>query len=291
MNIRLPVVSDRFYEGSPASCRHHASKLVESAQVPKDSPGKLYGGLAPHAGWMFSGRLAALTFKALHSSAALKTVVLFGADHQGMVRQGEVYPSGVWRTPLGEAPVDQTLAEALLADKALFRANPQVHEGEHSLEVQIPLIQVLSEGAKIVPVAVPPGDLAVPIGQAVGELLARKFPDAVVVGSTDLTHHGRAYGFCPGGRGQAGANWTKDNDARMIDLIQAMDAEKIVPEAEEHRNACGAGAVAAAVAACRAMGARRGICLAYTTSFDVMNELCPGRADDATVGYASVVFA
>ncbi|MCD6304506.1 MAG: AmmeMemoRadiSam system protein B, partial [Planctomycetes bacterium] len=95
----------------------------------------------------------------------------------------------------------------------------------------------------------------------------------------------------PGGRGQAGERWTRANDRRMIDLVEAMDAEGVIPEAAERMNACGAGAIAAAVAACRQLGASRGICLDYTNSYVVVHEKYPHDPDDTTVGYASIVFA
>ena len=77
----------------------------------------------------------------------------------------------------------------------------------------------------------------------------------------------------------------------MLDLIEAMQADKIVAEAAARGNACGAGAIAATIAACGEMGATKGVCLAYTNSYRVMREADPGYSDETTVGYASVVFA
>ena len=77
----------------------------------------------------------------------------------------------------------------------------------------------------------------------------------------------------------------------MLDLVETMAAEKIVPEATERRNSCGAGAIAAAITACRQLGASRGLVLAYTNSYEISHAIRPNYADDTTVGYASVVFA
>ncbi|HET6427472.1 MAG TPA: AmmeMemoRadiSam system protein B, partial [Phycisphaerae bacterium] len=79
MNIRQPVRAGSFYEASLSSCRHHAQKLLDAARLPADLPGRIFGGLVPHAGWMFSGGLAARTFKALAAAAPIETLVLFGA--------------------------------------------------------------------------------------------------------------------------------------------------------------------------------------------------------------------
>ena len=290
MNIRQPVRAGAFYEASASSCRHHAEKLLDAAALPEDLPARTFGGLVPHAGWMFSGRLAAMTFKALAQTAPLETVVLFGADHTGAVRNGEVYDSGVWRTPLGEVRIDEELAAAVLAEGDGLRANPDAHAGEHSIEVQVPLIQQLAPEARIVPLAVPPTAVAVDVGRVVGKILAARFGAARVVGSTDLTHHGGHFP-APGGTGQVGEKWTRQNDRRLLDLIESVAVEKILPEARDHSNACGAGAIAATIAACKAMGATRGICLEYTNSYEVVHKLYPDDPDDTTVGYASVVFA
>ena len=290
MNVRPPVRAGSFYESSPSSCRQHATRLIESASLPADLPADICGGLVPHAGWVFSGRLAAMTLRALGGRGAPPALVLLGADHFGTVRQGEVYAAGAWRTPLGEAAVDEELAAALLAAGDCLHDNPDAHGMEHSIEVQIPLVQALWPEARIVPVAVPPTDLAVEIGRTIGATLTQCCPAARVVGSTDLTHHGGHFGN-PGGRGPEGVAWSVANDRRMLDLIEAMDAEAVVGEARAHANACGAGAIAATVAACREMGATRGICLEYTNSYEVVHQMHPDDPDDTTVGYASVVFA
>ncbi len=290
MNLRPAVQAGRFYEGSPDACRDHAEKLCDSVKLPPDLPQSLPGGLVPHAGWAFSGRLAAITFKALAAGGCGETFVLFGADHTGMVRRGEVYEAGAWQTPLGEVAIDEDLASALLGAGDCLRPYGDAHALEHSIEVQVPLLQVVCPQARIVPIAVPPTDLALEIGRAVGRTLAADFPDVRVVGSTDLSHHGGHFP-APGGHGAQGVKWAVENDRRMLDLIEAMQADKIVPEADARRNACGAGAVAAAVAACEALGATRGICLAYTNSYEVMRRTDPNYADETSVGYASVVFA
>jgi AmmeMemoRadiSam system protein B len=290
MNIRHPARAGQFYEASPSSCALHAGKLLDAVSPPEDLPDVLYGGLVPHAGWMYSGEVASLTLLALHSRRPLRRVVLLGADHTGSARAGEVYPNGVWRTPLGDAAVDEELAAALLEAGPELRANPRAHEMEHSIEVQVPLIQQLAPQCRIVPIMVPPTAAAAGIGELIGGVLAERFEGAVVVGSTDLTHHAGHFP-APGGRGAAGEQWSRQNDRRLLDLIESMSADSIVPEADERGNACGAGAIAATVAACRRMGATRGICLQYTNSYEVIRRIFPGETDDTTVGYASVVFA
>jgi len=297
MTPRESYSAGGFYDESPASCRAAADELLASASVPADLPALLYGGLVPHAGWVYSGRLAAMTFKALCASAPVDTFVLLGADHLGAAAVGEVYPAGAWATPLGEVAVDEDLAGALIASADCLRANPSAHDyhpavrgAEHSIEVQVPLVKALAPQAKIVPIAIPPAPIAVDIGRAIGRVLAQTPGRTVVVGSTDLTHHGGHFGS-PGGRGVIGEQWSRNNDKRMLDLIEAMDDARTIDEAAAHKNACGAGAITAAIAACTVLGATRGICLDYTNSYEVIRETYPEHPDDTTVGYASVVFA
>lgn len=289
MNIRQPARAGSFYEDSPVTCRHHAAKLIEAAHLPAGVPRGLRGGLVPHAGWMYSGRLAAMTLKALVSAGGSRSFILLGADHMGTVRKGELYDAGVWRTPLGEVRIDEPLAAALLKNPCL-RANPRAHEQEHSIEVQVPLLQMLLPEVSIVPIGVPPTAEALEIGQAIGETLAKEFPGTMVVGSTDLTHHGGHFP-APGGRGAVGEQWTRRNDRRILDLIERLDAAGVLSEAQAHGNACGAGAIAAAITACQAQGATRGVVLDYTNSYEIIHALYPFEPDDTTVGYASVVFA
>lgn len=288
-NIRQPFRAGSFYEASTSSCRYHAENLLDQAQPPDDLPAALCGGLVPHAGWMFSGKLAAMTFKALNKVKPLDTVIIFGADHTGAAKRGEVYDSGVWRTPLGDAAIAEQLAEQLIASSDLLRANPEAHAHEHSIEVQIPLLQAMNPGVNILPITVPPTLDAIEIGQAVGSLLLDGAPNAWVIGSTDLTHHAGHFP-APGGRGKTGVTWTVANDRRMLDLIEKMQAEAIVAEARAHGNACGAGSITATIAACRTMGAERGICLAYTNSYEIVHAMYGDDPDDTTVGYGSVVF-
>jgi len=297
MTRRQPFSAGGFYDASPDRCARAAADLVSAAAIPENLPEVLYGGLVPHAGWTYSGRLAAMTFKALCAAGEVDTFVLFGADHMGTVRMGEVFDTGAWQTPLGDVPVDEELASAILAAAACLRANTDAHDyvpragrAEHSIEVQLPLLATAAPGAKIVPVAVPPAPLAVEVGRAVGSVLAGRAGRTVVVGSTDLTHHGGHFG-CPGGRGAVGERWTRANDRRMLDLIEALADDRIIDEAAAHRNACGAGAVAATVTACKHLGATRGLCLEYTNSYEVIHASRPDYPDDTTVGYASVVFA
>lgn len=292
MTARTPFRAGEFYEADAARCRRHVEALLAEAPLPNDLPSRLYGGVVPHAGWSYSGRLAALTLKALVAAGARKTFVLLGADHWGVVRKGELYAAGAWRTPLGEAVIDEELAGAVLDQGGdCCRANEGAHGREHSIEVQVPIVQVLAPDAKILPIGVPPDLKAVDIGRAVAKAVRDRADEVAIVASTDLSHHGGSRFDAPGGRGEACEKYARANDRRMIELAESMSDSEVVPECYRNENACGAGALAAGVAACKALGAERGLCLEYTNSYVITHQKYPYEMDDTTVGYASIVFA
>ena len=285
-NVRRPVVAGQFYEGSPAALARAVSACVGAFAPPEDL-GRIVGGIVPHAGWVFSGPTAAKVFSVLSAQMQPEVYVLLGAVHHRGAEAPAVYDRGGWSTPLGEIPVDVEVAEAVLAAAGgLAVASREAHAHEHSIEVQLAFIQTLSPEAEIVPVSVPPGDAAVPLGEAIATVVQNAAKRIAVVGSTDLTHYGMDYGLPEHGPLPEAMDWMRDNDMRIVRLAEALEAERICPEAARNHNACGAGAMAAAVSAARALGANAGRVLEYTTSADVLGE----RRADRAVGYVGIVF-
>jgi len=169
-----------------------------------------------------------------------------------------------------------------------FRVDERFHRGEHAVEVELPLIQVAWPNALVLPIEVPAIERAEQIGIATARELERLGLTAVFLASSDLTHYGPAYGFAPVGVGIEGLAWAKENDRRMLDLAMAMAAEQVVPEAKSRLNACGAGAIAAMLAACRARGATGGAVLRHANSYETLADVAPHGPENA-VGYAAVV--
>ncbi|UCG33194.1 MAG: AmmeMemoRadiSam system protein B [Phycisphaerales bacterium] len=294
MSIREPVVAGSFYPGQAESCRRELAACVPDSLPAEVDDRKLVGGVVPHAGWMFSGAVAGKVLAALARQGRCSTYVLFGAAHRSLAGPNALFATGVWRTPLGDVSVDGDLAHELMNACPDIVADEEAHRLEHSLEVQLPFIQHVAPEARFVPIMVLPSSRAAELGRQIGEAVAGIRQDVTFVGSSDLTHYGPRYGFQPAGTGEKGLEWSRNvNDRRMIDCLVSMRAEEIVGEAATNHNACGAGALAATVAACRACGAKRGILLDYRTSADV--EPSRGLLDRAVcedmVGYAGVVFA
>jgi MEMO1 family protein len=290
MMLREPIVSGQFYPGSREQCLTELRRCMPDRIDATTLPERIVGGIVPHAGWTYSGSTAARVLAAIAARRTPATVVLLGADHSGATRTAALFASGRWASPVGEVDVDQRLAEWLGSLTSLITNDPHAHDREHSIEVQIPFVRHLWPDAKIVPIIVASTSKAVQVGNAIGRAIETYAADAVVVGSSDLTHYGPTYGFAPKGIGPDALAWAKEvNDRRLIDLILAMDAEAVVPRAAADRSACGAGAIAATVAACRHLGAARGTLLEHTTSYDVARR-SSREAATLAVGYVAVVF-
>jgi len=291
MQTRRPVVAGQFYPGQHDSCIGEINECLKAATISEQLPETIAAGIVPHAGWTFSGSLAAMVFSAIKQQhEKVNTFVIFGAAHSYFGVSPAVSVRGVWETPLGEVVIDEELADAVLKT-GLAVSDQGAHLSEHSIEVQVPFIQYLFAGAKIVPVVVPPTEQAVTLGTSVGEIISQQEGRKIVcIGSTDLTHYGPRYGFAPMGTGKNALTWAKKvNDKKFIDLTLKLEPEDLLAGAVKDGNACGPGAAAATVAAAKKLGCKRGILLEHTTSNEIMLQKM-GTTSAEAVGYAAIVF-
>ena len=290
MRVREPAVAGRFYPREADRCRAELTDLLSGTPAQLEGVTRYVGGLVPHAGWACSGAVAAEVFQVLATAPSPKTIVLFGGVHRVHSREAAMFADGRWETPIGSVEIDLRLAERILGQTNLIVDDPYAHADEHSIEVQMPFVAHLFPEAKVLPIMVPPLETAHEVGEAVGRTLRTYDYDALVVGTTDLTHYGPNYGFTPHGIGPEGNQWAKEvNDKPFIELACAMRATEVVAEAHLHRNACSSGAIAATLAATATLGAVRGVLLEHTTSSEVLAGTRPGNQTDS-VGYAGILF-
>ncbi len=283
--IRPAVFAGRFYPGRQGECERMAADLLQGTGA---SVAPAIGAVVPHAGWIYSGATAALGLASI-TAAKPDTVVIFGAVHNPDLNPASVWVDGAWETPLGPLEVDAELAERVLRDDVIV-ADPDAHRYEHAIEVQLPLLKRLAPGVRIVPISVRPGAQAVEIGAFCATQLRNTGRRVGFVASSDLTHYGPAFRFESHGHGAAGVRWAKEvNDRRMIALIAAMQADKVVAEAEDHHNACGPGAIAALLGAMQRCGALEFHELQHTCSAEVKLEADPDPAN--SVGYVAAAFS
>ncbi|HUS72484.1 MAG TPA: AmmeMemoRadiSam system protein B [Sedimentisphaerales bacterium] len=291
MQTRKPIVAGQFYPGRHDSCVAEINECLEAGTLSESLPDTIVAGIVPHAGWTFSGSVAALVFSAIKQQhEEVHTFVIFGAAHGYFGQLPAVYEAGTWLTPLGEVAIDEELASAVLSSGAAV-SDYMAHRAEHSIEVQLPFIQHLFVGTKILPILVPPTEQAVALGAGVGDVINRDERKKVVcIGSTDLTHYGPRYGFTPMGTGAEALQWaSRVNDRQFIDLVLKLEPQRILANAAENYNACGAGAAAAAVAVAKKLGKTEGLLLAHTNSNEVMLRRM-GTTSADSVGYAAIIF-
>ncbi len=291
MQTRKSIVAGQFYPGQHDACIDEINDFIDAIALNEFLPEAIVAGIVPHAGWTFSGSLAAMVFTAVRQQhEKVHTFIIFGATHGYFGSVPAVYDRGFWETPLGHAPIDEELADEII-EVGPCRSDCSAHQNEHSIEVQIPFIQYLFAGAKILPILVPPSEQAIILGENVGEIINRsKDKKIVCIGSTDLTHYGPRYGFTPMGVGNKALQWADSvNDKKFIDSALKLEPEVLLADSAESCNACGPGAAAATIAAAKKLGSKKGILLAHTNSNEVMLDKM-GTSSADSVGYAAIVF-
>ncbi|MBN2360933.1 MAG: AmmeMemoRadiSam system protein B [Deltaproteobacteria bacterium] len=283
MQVRPPHFAEQgWYPAESRACQRAIDEYLRSFA---GTPSASVAGIVPHAGWVFSGRIAALTFAALRP-AAPDLVLLFG----GHMRPGErpvCMTSGAFGTPIGEVAVDADFAAALATEFGAEIETPDRFYPDNTIELQLPFVRAIWPDCPVVAVQVAPGAGALEMGRWAADRASGNGRRAVAIGSTDLTHYGRNYGFMPKGAGEQALRWSREeNDRPFIDRLLALDAAAAMEHALANHSACCPGAAGAATAFAAARGATGGQLLEHSTSFDVEKRGSPSM----WVGYASIVF-
>ncbi|WP_099209866.1 MEMO1 family protein [Thermococcus henrietii] len=286
---RYPAVAGSFYPSDEA--------LIEMLEEffrnlgEEGSERRITAGVAPHAGYVFSGYTASRTYKAIFEDGLPETFVILGPNHTGLGSPIAVYPEGEWLTPLGSIEVDAKMAKAIAKLSGIADLDELAHQYEHSIEVQLPFIQYLAELAgkkvRIVPITlgIQDEDVSRALGKAIFEASEELGRDVVVIASTDFMHYGAMYGYVPfRARADELPHRIKEWDFRLIRRILDFDVDGLFRELREMRHTmCGPGAVGTAIVYSRLAGALEAELLHYTTSYEV------SRSTEAVVGYASIV--
>ena len=287
--IRYPAVAGSFYpadEELVLMLREFFRDLGEEG-----GERRITAGVAPHAGYVFSGFTASRTYKAIFEDGLPETFVILGPNHTGLGSPIAVYPEGEWLTPLGSIEVDAEMSKAIARLSGIADLDELAHKYEHSIEVQVPFIQYISELAgkevKIVPITLGIQDEEVSraLGKAIYEASEELGRDVVIIASTDFMHYGPMYGYVPfRARADELPHRIKEWDFRLIRRILDFDVDGLFRELREMRHTmCGPGAVGTAIIYSHLAGALEAELLHYTTSYEVSG------STEAVVGYASIV--
>lgn len=262
---RSPAVAGTFYPGDTARLRRDVDGCL--GDVRGES---CVGVVVPHAGYVYSGSIAGETLARVQIP---RTILLLGPNHHGTGARAALYDSGSWLTPLGDVPVDADLATRLMDATPLITADPLAHRYEHSLEVQLPFLQVLQPDLQIVPLMLQQqdyGDLEI-IGEGIAYALARFNQPVLMVASCDMTHFE-----------SADVARAKDSDA--LEAVLSRNPRQLYDTVLAKRiSMCGVVPVTVMLVAANLMGAREGELVRYGHSGLVTGDL------HNVVAYAGVV--
>jgi hypothetical protein len=152
LTLRKPVFAGSFYPADKVTLSNLIDSYLKEAE-PKNKTvdGQIFGIIAPHAGYEYSGRVAAYAYSQIKSKG-YRTVIIIGSSHRVPFRGIAIYPEGSWETPLGAVGIDQDMAQVIVKECKIVKSFPAAFEREHSLEVQVPLLQKTLEDFKIVPI-------------------------------------------------------------------------------------------------------------------------------------------
>ncbi|MFO7947752.1 MAG: AmmeMemoRadiSam system protein B [Armatimonadota bacterium] len=274
--IRKAVVAGQFYEGDKQALIQQIEECYTRDRGPgafpkvnPDGPREIIGLMCPHAGYQFSGPCAAYAYKSLAADGIPEVVIIIGPSHRSP--QPTIQTSGAWRTPLGDALIDEAVASSIASNLGSFYDDPGGFAGEHSLEVQLPFLQHLySDDLRIVPlmmVGQAAGD-ARRVADAISEATADR--DAVIVASSDMTHF-------------TSPEVAREQDFTLIERIEDLDPDGLIQQRKVRDiSMCGAGPTAAMLHVAKGWGASSAELLNYAHSGEV-------HPSASVVGYASVV--
>jgi MEMO1 family protein len=267
--LRLPAVAGQFYPGSPKELSSLVEKYTKSDKALEKV--KVRACLVPHAGYMYSGGVAGAVFGRI---SLPKKILLIGVRHFPRGESLAILSEGAWRTPLGDVPIETPLAMRLRKECPALREDSVAHSREHSLEVELPFMQVLAPGFSFVPVAV--GTVHFQDLRETGEGIARALEgiaeEILIVTSSDMNHYEED-------------ETTRRKDEKAIARMLKLDPKGLFEVCrEEHISMCGLGPAIAMLTAMNRLDVRKAELVAYATSGDVS-----GNRDEV-VGYAGMVF-
>lgn len=268
--LRLPAVAGRFYPSDPAEL----SSLI--GQYTKAEPGtnqvEVKACLVPHAGYRYSGHIAGAVFSKI---SLPHKIVILGVRHFPRGQSAAILSSGAWRTPLGDVPIDEHLAQSIVKACPLLREDSIAHSAEHSLEVQLPFLQELVPGFLFVPIALGTirFDELVAVGHAIGQVFARRKDKVLLLTTSDLNHYEDDV-------------TTRAKDAKAIEKLLSLDARGLYDTCRnEGISMCGLGPAVAMLTGLSALGATRADLVRYATSGDTSGDR------SSVVGYAGLIFS
>jgi len=287
--VRRPAVAGQFYDSSEESLRDSIEKCFLDQRGPKTLPKvtqgekNIKGIVVPHAGLIYSGAIAAHSYKIIADNGFADTFIIIGPNHTGMGPPVSIMTDGEWMTPIGTTLINEIIAKQLRRD--IIEKDETAHKYEHSIEIQLPFLQSIvgSKNFNFVPITMSKQDINTSI--QVGEIIANVIKDAeekiIIIASSDLTHAGLNYQSMPP-EGIRVDEYAKNQDQEVINKIVELNPEGLINIVQEKNiTMCGYGPVAAMLTAAKKLGATKAELLKYGTSYEV-------QPNSSCVGYSSI---
>ncbi len=279
---RRAVAAGTFYEGKEERLKEQIQNCflhrLGPGKIPtaKEGKGEIKACIVPHAGYMYSGHVAAHAYAAMGNDGFPDVCIILGPNHTGYGSGIAVMTQGEWETPLGSVLIHTQTAKAI--HKGIIDDDKTSHLYEHSIEVQLPFLQFLNPSFSFVPLCMGMQDYDT--AKDIADILAEQ--DILLIASTDFSHVGFGYGQVPP-QGILSHQWANEQDKKAIDAILSLDAKRFMEVVDEHAiSMCGYGCVAAVMIAAKKLGAKKATLLSYATSYDI-------HPSDSCVGYAAIV--
>ena len=269
--LRLPAAAGRFYPSQTVELKTQVEGLLR-AESHSASPAPFRSCLVPHAGYIYSGHVAAAVYSRVIITG---TVILLGVRHFPRGESAAINSAGSWRTPLGDVPINSALADELRFACPMLREDAVAHASEHSLEVQLPFLQVLRPDFSFVPIVLGMAQFEEleKVGLGIAAVLREHGTQILLVTSSDLNHY------------ESEAT-TQIKDLRAIDQLLALDARGLYETCLRERiSMCGLGPAVAMLTALRVLGSTQAELVCHATSGNI------SEGFDAVVGYAGMLFA
>lgn len=271
--IREPAVAGQFYPLEKEELKKEIKKCFSVSGEPTKckNSNKIVGGIAPHAGYVYSGITASYIYKALAEDKKAETIVIIGPNHTGYGSAVSIFPEGEWETPLGNVKINEKLSEKIGNN---FHLDVESHTYEHSIEVQIPFLQYVYGADSFDIVAICAMDQSLETMKKLGNVLANTLDHKkhLVIASTDFSH------YVPN-------SVAYENDLKAINQIKSLNTDSFYKTIKkENVSMCGFGGVAALMEYAKKLGVKRAELLKYMTSGDIMGD------KSAVVGYGALIF-
>ncbi|OGP90072.1 MAG: AmmeMemoRadiSam system protein B [Deltaproteobacteria bacterium RBG_19FT_COMBO_43_11] len=268
--VRKSAIAGSWYPGNPSVLRKDIEKYFQ-AVTDMELEGDIVGIVAPHAGYVYSGQVAAYAYK-LICGKKYDVIIIIGPSHRHAFHGVSIYGRGAYETPLGIVHVDDVLALDIKALSKIVQDIPAAHVQEHSVEIQLPFLQVALGHFCFIPLVM--GDQSVDTCRVLAEVIyqATRGKKTLIVGSSDLSHF-HSY------------NEATKLDTITLQHLKNADAEGLLQSlVAEDTEACGGGPMAVAMMAAQKMGANKAKFLKYANSGDVTGD------KSSVVGYTAAVY-